>query len=150
MTNLKVCPICGQTIPNEVANCPHCGNPDPYPDTDQRGRRGRWVQDSRHCFCGERYREEDDVYCRFCGKKRGDAPGRYFKVSPDDMECVYGPMPGILNYNCANCGNSWTSSNWDWQYYCPKCGNRVSATDPDGPEEASSEIDELLKFFIDS
>ena len=113
----------------EAACCPHCGQKqllDSYPDSDERGRKGQWKQDTEHChYCKKRYQLASDKYCRYCGKRRSKKPVKYFVVSPDYMECVYGPMPVALSYQCRKCGNQWEGSNWNSQNYCPQCGWEV-------------------------
>lgn len=104
-----------------------------YPDTDSRGRKGRWEKDLFHCpKCQKRYSEKEDQYCRYCGAKRENKEGKYFVLSPDFIECVYGPMPGVVKYDCPSCGYHWEGSNWDRQTYCPKCGTRAKNNTDEG------------------
>lgn len=123
----RICTVCGSLIPAGSPDCPVCRERDPYPDVDERGRRGRWHEDLQHCRgCGKTYHEEEDRFCRYCGARRTEEAGRWFEVSPDDMEVLYGPMPIRLHYACGGCGHTWEGSNWDPERFCPRCGAAVS------------------------
>jgi predicted amidophosphoribosyltransferase len=123
----RPCPVCGHSYPEIEKLCPICGSPDPYTDRDRRGRRGIWHEDKQHCpECQEAYRREDDRFCRYCGTKRSERKGRWFEPAPNEIDCVYGPMPATLYYGCTACGHRWESSNWDRQHYCPACGKPVN------------------------
>ena len=133
----EVCRFCGKLIKKGTDRCPYCGNPSLdslYPDEDERGRKGKWKMDTKHCHkCQERYKEPEDQYCRYCGAKRKDQPARYFEVSPEYIECIYGPMPVQIGYVCCKCHYQWTGSSWDEEFYCPKCGCSLSEGKPVGP-----------------
>lgn len=124
----ECCPICGRICPSDIYFCPRCGTSiDHYPDTDTEGRRGRCVEDTTHCpRCGKKYWENSN-YCSNCGEKRTEAPGRYFKPSPDEIQVLYGPMPVMAVFTCRRCGHKWSCLNRDPQHYCPSCGKRLSA-----------------------
>ncbi|MBR5093854.1 MAG: FHA domain-containing protein, partial [Oscillospiraceae bacterium] len=122
------CTICGSIIPMDDAVCPVCHQADPYPDFDENGGRGRWVEDYEHCpDCKRAFRDPQDRHCRYCGAARSSEPVRWFKKYRDGMACLYGPMPATLHYRCPACGKRWESSTWDWQYHCPACGASTPA-----------------------
>lgn len=131
----RVCAVCGRTLEDgDGAYCRHCSEMlRLYPNTDSRGRRGRWEKDLFHCpKCQKRYSGKEDQYCRYCGTKRENIEADYFIVSPDDIEEVYGPMPAVVNYDCPSCGYHWEGSNWNMQTYCPKCGTRAKRDTDEG------------------
>lgn len=68
--------------------------------------------------------ENEDVYCRKCGKLLPEKSK--FDPKFNITECVYGPPPIERVHACPECGFSWT--NWvmvDYEEFCPKCGTHV-------------------------
>lgn len=67
--------------------------------------------------------QEDDLYCRYCGTKRGDGD---FLPYENIMVCIYGPMPVDREHKCPKCGYEWTNCVMvDKEEYCPKCGTNI-------------------------
>ena len=124
-----ICIYCGKQLSKDSSVCPHCGNEN---RADSRfpviynGKKGKWRKDKDHCSkCKQKYMEESDKYCRFCGTKRRDVYVRYFQASPGSFDVLYGPRPAVLQYHCSNCGKKWKYDNWHVQHYCPRCGHEV-------------------------
>ena len=132
INNMKnICFFCGRQMEQYEKRCPYCGNLSPYPDVDDRGRRGKWEEDKEHCYrCQKGYKSSDDKFCRYCGSIRDNRLAKYFKVSPEYMECVYGPMPVKVEYICLKCSYKWTGTNWDKELFCPQCGFPISGEYP--------------------
>lgn len=141
-----VCVFCGKRITKGLDRCPYCGYiTSVFPNTDTDKRSGKWEMDTNHCHaCQKKYKMPDDKFCRYCGAKRENRPVKYYVVSPEDMECVYGPMPVALKYVCHKCHYQWKGSNWEKESHCPQCGASVSAETLQKGDPLWDEEDDIL------
>ncbi len=97
----------------------------PWDLSDTDDDEGKWVTPSREKQCGNchKFLSEGDVYCRFCGTKKGE--GEY-KPYLNVMVCIYGPMPLDRLHKCESCGHEWTTCDMvDDEKFCPKCGGNA-------------------------
>ena len=66
----RKCEKCGESIPSDVAFCPHCGAAQPKVEPEAPEADAAEVIDSWICpVCGAKM-DEDDQYCTTCGAKR--------------------------------------------------------------------------------
>lgn len=75
---------------------------------------------------------DDDLYCRYCGLKRGERPEPEKEYDPDsdEISIVYGP-PMVSEYECKNCKALFTDKSLGSATvnFCPFCGVDNSSID---------------------
>ena len=139
-----VCPICGgelaigyiekQGAYAETPMCRECIYREPTTDYDGR--------------CGNCHKElpENDLYCRFCGTKRGEGE---FKPYINISYPLYGPHPILRAHECKKCGHTWKSKRMDAdEKFCPECGNECDIKDDRITEEYENRIEEIERMDI--
>lgn len=89
------------------------------------------------------YMIKSDLFCRYCGTKRGDGAFEPF----DELEFVqyaYGP-PIKTVFKCNACGHSWeiTVLGGDKSKFCPQCGKETVRA----VEEIGLDFDEKTVLF---
>lgn len=113
------CFYCDNSLNMPVGSkyCPHCGKPITFkaiPDPEEQ------------CGNCHEYFESDDLYCRYCGTKKGEGAYAPYPYSVDIFLPSGGPIPLLPNHICKNCGYTWkTCLNDDREKFCPKCGSEA-------------------------
>ncbi len=112
MQPYEVCPNCNKpwSETNRTTICTYCGIEN----------KNLSIPGKNQCGNCNIHLKAGDMYCRNCGTKVGEGD---FLPYWNFVPCVYGPPSFEHENSCANCGYTWTTYN---DYYCPKCGNRVS------------------------
>ena len=85
-----------------------------------------------YCYrCGHGF-ETGELFCRYCGKKRGDTTGEAYdpKKEMEMMQTVYGP-PVTTQYRCGACGGRFKDDSFGSALlgYCPFCGKAIDEND---------------------